>query len=65
MAKSRLANRTNVFMSGHFEVRCNQRRAIHWSRTSAMAMARIIVAPQIASVRWELKPNKLNPVDMI
>jgi hypothetical protein len=34
------------------------------SRTSAIAMARIIVAPQIAAVRYGLKPSRLNPVEI-
>ena len=39
-------------------------REIHRSRTIAMTMARIMVAPQIAAVRYGLKPSRLNPVEI-
>jgi hypothetical protein len=42
----------------------SHRLAIHLSRTSAIAIARIIVAPQMAWVRWGLKPSRLKPVEI-
>src|ERR1700752_2160331 len=49
----------------YFDVFRDQRWVIQRSRTMAMAMARIIVAPQMASVRCGLKPTKVNPVEII
>src|SRR5215469_18659364 len=52
-----VAYRLLSFWFLHFDF-AGHHRTIHWSRTTAIRIATIMVAPQIAWVRYGLKPSR-------